>query len=284
MKRVKWLKQEIESTESLLTLVDAYQEIAAIRMRKVKKSVLSRREFMQGLNDAFAYISYSYKVYRDSLKKSDSGTILNTNGKTVSILLSSNTGLYGDVVRETFDLFEKGIKGQDTDIIVVGRMGKIFFDNSLTKKQYEYFEMSDKGIDEESVSLLLDKVINYSNVIVYHGVFKSILTQSPSATHVTGEVLKIEEGLSGYEANFLFEPSVEKIAEHFEKQILSLLLEQVVLESSLSKYASRMVSLDSAAGNIEDSLKSLDFRLKKSNHKNINSNLQSSIFGGILWS
>jgi len=283
MKRDKWLKQEIESMGGFLTLVEAYQEIAAVRMRKVKRSVLSRREFMQGLNEAFAYIFYSYKVYRESLKKSLRGTILNTNGKTVSVLLSSNTGLYGSVIRETFDLFERDIKGKDTDIIIIGRMGKRFFDYSKLKNQYEYFEMTDRGVDEENVSKLLEKVINYSNVIVYHGIFKSILSQTPSVTHVTGEVLKIEEGLSGYATNFLFEPSVEKVAEHFEKQITSLLFEQVVFESSLSKYASRMVSLDSAADNIEKRLDILDFKLKKTKHKNINSNLQSSIFGGILW-
>ena len=284
MKRDKWLKQEIESMEGFLTLVEAYQEIAAVRMRKVKRSVLSRREFMQGLNEAFAYISYSYKVYRESLKESLKDTVLNTNGKTVSILLSSNTGLYGDVIRKTFDLFEKDIKDKETDIIVVGKMGKRFFDNSRLKNQYEYFEMTDKGIDEENVSKLLEKVIDYSDVIIYHGVFKSILSQSPNVTHVTGEVLKIEEDLSGYDTNFLFEPSVGKIAEHFEKQITSLLFEQVVFESSLSKYASRMVSLDSAADNIEKRLGKLDFKLKKTQHRNINSNLQSSIFGGILWS
>ncbi len=87
-----------------LTMIEAYEEISAIRMRKVKKSILERREFMEGLNEAFAYIAYAYKIYRESLKEKAKNNILNTNGKTVSILLSSNTGLYGDVIRNTFNL------------------------------------------------------------------------------------------------------------------------------------------------------------------------------------
>ncbi|MFC1700404.1 F0F1 ATP synthase subunit gamma [Patescibacteria group bacterium] len=283
MKRDKQVEQEIESMRGLLSLVEAYQEIAAVRMRKVKKSVLSRREFMQGLNEAFAYIAFAYKLYRESLGETMRRTILNTNGKTISVLLSSNTGLYGDVIRKTFNLFQKDIRGKDTDIIIVGRLGKRFYDNSEMKKTYDYFEMTDKGIDEENVKRLLESVINYSNVVVYHGVFKSILAQTPGNTNITGEVLKIEENLSGYDARFLFEPSVEKVAEHFEKQILSLIFEQVVFESGLSKYASRMVSLDQAAENIGERLEKLDFIRKKAKHESINSSLQSNIFGGILW-
>ena len=64
MKRIKELKEELISLEEFLTMVEAYEEISALRMRKVKKSVLKRREFMQGLNEAFAYIAFSYKVFK----------------------------------------------------------------------------------------------------------------------------------------------------------------------------------------------------------------------------
>jgi len=283
MKRIKYLKMEKESMLDFLNMVEAYEEISAIRMRKVKKSILERREFMQGLNEAFAYIAYAYKIYRDSLKEKARNNILNTNGKTVSVLLSSNTGLYGDVVRSTYDLFENDIKSAETDIVIVGRMGKKFYDESGLKKPYEIFEMSDSGIDEINVKKLLNFVINYTSVIVYHGVFKSILTQEPFKTMVTGELMKIEKGLDSYDTRFLFEPSVEKVAEHFEKQIASLIFEQTIFESSLSKFASRMVSLDKSADSISSKIKYLSFNLSKAKHKDINAGLQSRIFGGILW-
>jgi ATP synthase F1 gamma subunit len=283
MKRIKFLKLELNSLTDFLTMVEAYEEISAIRMRKVKKSILERREFMQGLNEAFAYIAYAYKIYRESLKDKAKNNILNTNGKTVSVILSSNTGLYGGVVRSTFDLFETDIKKSETDLVIVGRMGKRYYDGSGLKKPYQYFDMSDNGIDEPNIRKLLDYVVNYAEVVVYHGVFKSILYQEAHATHVTGEVMKIEQSLDSYDTRFLFEPSVESVAEHFEKQISSLIFEQTVFESSLSKFASRMVSLDKAAENIGSKLGFLDFNLKKSKHKDINAGLQSSIFGGILW-
>lgn len=283
MKRVKNLKIEVVSLSDFYSMIEAYQEIAAIRMRKVKKSILERREFMQGLNEAFAYIAYAYNIYKQSLKEKAKTDILNTNGKTVLVLLSSNTGLYGDVVRATFDLFESDAKKMEIDIVLVGRMGKKYYDSSELKKPYKYFDMPDSGISELNIKGLLEHIVDYSNIIVYHGVFKSILNQEPIKTTVTGEVMKIEKSLGNYDARFLFEPSVEKVAEHFEKQISSLIFEQTVFESSLSKFASRMVSLDKASDSISSKLKFLDFNLKKAKHKDINVSLQSSIFGGILW-
>lgn len=283
MSRLKALKIERSSMADFLNMIEAYEEISAIRMRKVKKSILERREFMQGLNEAFAYIAYAYKIYRESLKEKSHNKILNTNGKTVSVLLSSNTGLYGDVVRNTYDLFENDIRDLDTDIIIVGRMGKKFYEASGLKKHYESFDMSDSGIDEANVKKLLDSVSNYTSVIVYHGVFKSILSQEPNKTAVTGELMKIENSLDSYDTRFLFEPSVEKVAEHFEKQIASLIFEQTIFESSLSKFASRMVSLDKSADNVSYKIKHLSFNLSKEKHKDINAGLQSRLFGGMLW-
>lgn len=283
MKRIKFLKLELASVTQFLTMIEAYEEISAIRMRKIKKSILERREFMQGLNEAFAYIAHSYKIYKESVKGKAKEEILNTNGKAISICLSSNTGLYGDVIKGTFELFAKDVKNKETDIAIVGKMGKKYYDGSGLKKPYEYFDMSDNGIDELNTKKLLDHIVNYAEVIVYHGVFKSILSQEASKTAVTGEVMKIEHSLDSSDTRFLFEPSVEEVAEHFEKQIASLIFEQTVFESSLSKFASRMVSLDKAADNIGSKINSLAIGLKKSKHADINANLQSSIFGGLLW-
>ena len=283
MRRAKLLKNEFLDLSDFYSMIAAYEEISALRMRKVKKSILERREFMQGLNEAFAYIAYAYKIYRDMLKGKAKNNILNTNGKTVSVLLSSNTGLYGDVIRSSFNLFESDIKKEKTDLVLVGRMGKKYFDETGNKQSYKYFDLSDSGIEEESVKEILDYVVDYTNVIVYHGVFKSILSQEPIKTMVTGELMKIEQSLGTYDTRFLFEPSIEKVAEHFEKQIASLIFEQTIFESSLSKFASRMISLDKAAENISSKLKYLNFSVLKTKHKELNAGLQSSIFGGILW-
>jgi F0F1-type ATP synthase gamma subunit len=271
--------------EGFLNMVEAYEEISAIRMRKVKKSVLSRREFLQGLNEAFSYIIYSYSVYRKGLKKGSGPDALTNNGRNVLVLLSSNTGLYGDIILRTFSVFIEDVKKSDsnTDIVVTGRLGKRLYDVSGARKDYKYFEMSDTASNDENIKNLLDYITNYNSVNVYHGVFKSILVQEPQKTYLTGEVLKIEDTTEKYNLSFIFEPSIEKVAKYFEKQILSLVFEQSAFESGLSKFASRMVSLDTAASNIALKSSGMGFELKKAKHKRTNSDIQENIKGGALW-
>ena len=106
MKSLKNIKDELDYLQGFLDMVESYEEIAALRTRKVKKSILERGEFMKGLNEAFAYISYAYRIYRESLKGKAKERVLNTNGKTVYVLLSSNTGMYGDIIVNTFEKFK----------------------------------------------------------------------------------------------------------------------------------------------------------------------------------
>jgi ATP synthase F1 gamma subunit len=279
------LKAELSDLEGFLNMVEAYEEISAIRMRKVKKSVLSRRDFLQGLNEAFSYIIYSYSVYRKSLKNKTDLNILSNNGRNVLVLLSSNTGLYGDIISRIFAIFIEEVRKSDTstDIVITGRLGKRLYDSSGMRRDYKYFEMSDTASNDENIKNLLDYITEYNSVNVYHGVFKSILVQEPQRTYLTGEVLKIQDSAEKYKLSFIFEPSVEKVAKYFEKQILSLIFEQSVFESGLSKFASRMVSLDTAAGNIASKNSSMGFELKKAKHKRTNSNIQENILGGALW-
>jgi len=283
MKSLKNIKDELDYLQGFLDMVESYEEIAALRTRKVKKSILERGEFMKGLNEAFAYISYAYRIYRESLKGKAKERVLNTNGKTVYVLLSSNTGMYGDIIVNTFEKFKKDAINSDADIFIVGKVGQRMYENLGTKKKYTYFEMMDNGIDEPAIKKLIEKVIEYSNIIVYHGSFKSVISQAATRTEVPGELKKIENNLKSYNERFLFEPSVEGVAEHFEKQIESLIFEQIVFESCLSKFASRMISMDIASENISNKIRLTDIGMKKAKHRDLNSSMQSVIFGGSLW-
>ena len=283
MKSIKNLKNEMDYLTGFLTMVESYEEVAALRMRKVKKSILDRRDFMEGLNEAFAHISYAYKVYKSSLKGKEKYTVLNTNGKTVSVLLSSNSGLYGDIIINTFDLFLRETSKIDTDIVIVGKLGKSMYESVQNKKKYEYFEMSDNEINDLSIKKLNEYILEYSNIVVYHGSFESFISQVPAKTEVRVELHKVGDSLLNYDKNFLFEPSIEKIAEYFEKQVASLIFEQIVFESYLSKFASRMVSMDAASDNIEIKIHKTDMAIKKIKHKDINADLNPVIFGGSVW-
>lgn len=288
MRNKKQLQSDHSTLSDLKTVIGSYEEIAATRMRKVKKSVLQNREFLGGLSDIYQRVMSTYRLYSEKRrghggKQVATLRVLPTNGKTVSILISTNTGLYGDIVKKAFDLFSKSILNNSHDIVIAGRVGKRMFENFAGKRTYKYFEVTDSSTDSKQMRDILDYILSYSNIIVYHGLFINMLSQQATATFVTGKALNIDDSKKIEALKCIIEPSVEEVSKFFEKQILSSIFEQAVYESNLSKFASRMVSLDYANENIGLSLKKVNFAKLKLRHTRDNLNQLERISGVTLW-
>jgi F0F1-type ATP synthase gamma subunit len=289
MRSNKVITSEITALTTLKKVIDSYQEIASIRMRKVRQHVLTNRDFLSGLNDIHWQVRSLYKKYK---RPKDEEVMRPTNGRTLSILLSSNTGLYGDITRKVFDLFYNEVKKTDTDLVIVGRFGKKFYDSSDLKRPYQYFDFSDSGTDVINSKELLKYVITFENILVYHGFFEDILSQVALRTAVTGG--SFEKAISDLESSpekdadqkwlgCIFEPSVQQVLSFFESQILSSIFEQTIFESSLSKFSSRMISLDFASNNLKKSLIRTNFKFLKAKHKAGDDRQLGLMSGMSLW-
>jgi len=291
MKTIKETKGDLLFLYDFHDLMETYEEIAAIRMRKVKRSVLMEREFLKGLSDVFKFVEMAYDTYLIKLGQLKKGKrhFLKTNGKDVCILLSSNMGLYGEVIHKTIYKYISDMRAGRSDMVVIGRVGKRVVESLLPGRAFQYFDFSDSGADDDNMKRVLDFILQYRNIFVYHGYFKSILNQEASVTSITGDISKFagfeevseirqkkEEQKFGF-----FEPSIEDVAAFFETQTLSVIFEQAMNESSLSKFASRMVTLDIAVNNINGQIKTTNFTLKKLKHRSFNRKqitLISSVF------
>jgi ATP synthase F1 gamma subunit len=281
MQSTKAVNSEIDTLESLKTIIESYEEISATRMRRVKKSVLQNRDFLEGLNDVYAIVEGAYNNYSKKITNSAP----KNNGKTVTILLSANTGLYGELVKNVFDMFMSEVKNNEHDLVLVGRIGRKLYEDGKYTYPYKYFDFSDSGTDNANLINILGYVLQYKDIIVYHGLFKNILQQIPSKTFVTGKAEKYGKTETKEQPKyyFIFEPSAEVIAKFFEDQLLAAMFEQTVNESSLSKFASRMVNLDFASENISHKLTSTSFEARKLKHRKMNSTQLSALSGISLW-
>jgi len=284
----KKIIQEIIDLKSIQTLVQTYEEIAASRMQRVKSSVLTTREFLAGLGEIFAQVQYSYEreiaKLRNQAKRAEEEAILSRNGKTVSVLLSANTGLYGDIVRQTFEKFLKGIINTKTDIVVVGRVGRGMFEASKPSVEgdYKYFDLPDSPATAEDFKKIIEHIVQYEKVVVYHGQFESILSQVPVGESLTGK-LAVEQEAAVEEQLYIFEPSLPVVISFFETQILASIFEQSVHESNLSKFASRMINLDRAVVNVGNRITKTDFKRQRAHHHSINKKQRDVLSSMALW-
>ena len=289
------VKTEIQELGSFKEIAQTYQEVAALRMRKIKDFVLKNREFLSGLATVYARVKLSYEeglkefLLSQGIKSEeqqqeyiDKMNFTVKNGRDALIFISANTGLYGDIISRVFDYFCKHIDTK-SDIVIVGRVGKILFEQRFPEKKYTYYELSDKAPEPQIVNQIMDVLSPYDHILVFHGKYKDILDQVPSQTSVSGDRLSLEVKEDLKRINCIFEPNIEEVFNFFEKEIKTTLFDQALYESSLSKFTSRMVSLDSATSNVTEKLSKLvlqrDILKHRRADKEKNTVLSSVVFG-----
>lgn len=288
------LKQEIETVESFRFLAQAYEEISVIKMQGVRSLVLKTRDFLEGISDVFYDVKSSYKrqiaiiMKKAAKEKKSLQTPLSAfqkNGKSVVVLLSANTKLYGDIVPRTFTLFMETIAKTNDDIVIVGKLGRELFAEADTKKPHTYFEVPDTKIVFEDLKPVVAHIFPYEQVTVFYGKFVNVINQTPTAASISGEktFATQEEGQPQVQTKFLFEPTLNKVLQFFESQIFSALFKQSVHESQLARHASRIRAMESALENIHDHLASLHGQQKKLRRLLAGKKQNEALSGISLW-
>lgn len=268
----KKLKLEIVQVDSLKTIVDVYGEVASIRMRKIRESVLKNRSFLSEIEEIFrdCLTSYAQKlsllVREGKMKKGVKITFLAHNGRSVSVLISANTGFYGNVVRETFYKFLADIRANDTEVTIIGKLGKSLYLDAEPGRPYTYFNLPDFGIDRQALSEAVKHLVQYEEIHIYYGKYYSVVTQKPDVYQIAAGT-PITDTISKPKYEYIFEPNVEKILMFFETQIFGSLFDQALRESQLAKYASRILAMEEAGENILVEIKHLETEMNKLRHK-----------------
>ncbi len=279
--------QEIDNLSGLRGMIETYEEIAASRIKRTRESVLKSRYFLDDLTLVFGDVKSSYKKEIDALMKKNKVkdpskiSFFVKNGKTLYVLLSANTGLYGSIVRDTFNLFIDEYKKEPSDIVIIGRQGLNMYQNELKSKNYVYFDFPDSDVDSDTLKKIIAYLINYQKIVVFFGKFQSIVTQKPTMSDISGnpEI----SGETQASMKYFFEPSIEKILAFFEQEIFSSIFEQTVRESQLAKFAARITTLDTSTENIKRRLGQMLYEKNKITHAEENKKQQQTFLSMTLW-
>ncbi|MEN9407972.1 MAG: synthase subunit gamma, partial [Candidatus Parcubacteria bacterium] len=280
------LKAELNRLTNLKTLIEAYEEIAANRMRKNRSVVLASRVFNEGLGGMYQQIKSSYRtqiltiMQRKRIANQRVLTMIKRNGKSVTLLISSNAGLYGDIVPRITEQFIAFTAKTESDIAIIGRLGRRLFEERNTNRQYSYFDFPDVDADPIEVEKLASFLIQYEKIYIFYGKFISVGVQQPTMLDVIGEEKEeLAADKTAPQIKYLFEPSLEQVMMFFEQQIFTSLIEQTVKEAELAKFASRMITLDSATENIKGALKTINLQQRILQHRQANKRQQELMTG-----
>jgi len=245
------LANEIDQLHLLETVTKAYGEIAALRMQRTRESVLAVRTFLEEIFEVFYEVRVAFANRERALRgKKANITFLSHNGKQVAVFLSSNGGLFGDIVKKTFDLFIQEARTSGNEITIIGKQGQGLFTSLMPGVPYTYFDLPDFAIKSSDLNPVIRHIVKYDEIHLYYGRFQNVVVQDPIKVTISSKI-EIGEQEQGKKArNYLFEPSLEDILLFFENEIFSSVFQQSINESQLAKLASRISAMNQASERI----------------------------------
>lgn len=278
---LKDIQEEIDEISSLKELTQVYGEIASTRMKKIRGYVLRNRDYLSAIKSIFEDTlgAYAQKLARlvqeGKIRMGGNVTFLAHNGKSVSVLISANTGFFGGIVKETFDFFLDDVRKNNYEATIIGKVGRTLFLEAEPNRPYMFFDLPDFGVEAGKLAEVIKHLVAYSEIRLYYGKFQSVVTQKPDLQTISAGT-PVSDKVAEPKVQYLFEPSIEDILMFFETQIFASIFDQSLRESQLAKFASRILAMDIASQNIEKRIG--DLRLKRlgglhkiANEKQLNS-------------
>lgn len=289
MVNLKEIVREVEDLFSMKQLVTTYEEIASMKMQRLRGNVLARRSFIYELAELYQELITSYKEqilellkYKKRQKDSKSNySVRAVNGKTACVFLSANSGLFGEILRKTYKEFITFADQHNAEPIIIGEFGKKLFEAQFPHRKYIFFTIGETGATKKTFKDILDELLVYENVVVFYARFESMASQNVAKLDFSAPETETADSLN--RVHYLFEPSLETILEFFEKQIFSSILDQTFTESDLARYAARMILLDRAMEKIGNRLKEVDLQKLLATHRVLNKKQIETLSSISMW-
>lgn len=289
MNYLKNIVTQIEDLTGIKDIVGASEEIASMKMRGIRTQVLQSRDINQELAEIYREVTISYKnqimtlVQQNARKGSNVNMSLKKgNGKTACVFLSANSGLFSKILERTYHEFVSYLEQHDVVPVIIGEFGKKLFRDQFPDREFVFYPFYEDQSQEDNFKKITSALAEYENVIIFYARFESMASQTVSSLDVSGMEKPVTQDAI-ITTHYLFEPSLEKILEFFEKEIFVGIIQQTVTESDLARYASRITTLDIARENINAKLKAINLEKRFATHRLMNKKQTEAITGISLW-
>lgn len=260
MRTLKRAAKDIDDARAMKGLLEAYEEIAATRMVKVREAIGSTRGYYQGLS-----------TLSDEVGADLSNIFEESSEKEAVVLLSANEGLYGDILDKVFAQFITHVQNSNSEVYIAGRVGEKMLKDYAPNIKYTSLPILDSEEGLSAIESIREKLLSYRNIKIFYGEFESIVNQNANVRGMSGAIegADVDEKATA-DLQYLYEPSLTKISKKFGEEIFVGIWEQTTKESELAQQASRLMHLDGALTKLDEEVKKLTkkrFKMVKKNEE-----------------
>ena len=276
------------SVKSTTQITKAMKMVSAAKLRRATERIVQIRPYADQLNKVLQNIAANLGGEMNT-----SFAVQRTVQRVLIVVVTSDKGLCGGfnansvksakvLINEKYP--ELAAKGK-VDILTVGKKGYDAFKSSKLKVNNDFggiygsltFENASKAA--EYIMYTFEQK-EYDVVEVVYGQFKNAGTQIPT----TEQFLPIKatvpvKGATKGKADYMFEPTQDKILKDLVPKILKTQFFRYLLDSNASEHGARMTAMDKATENANELLKSLNIMYNRARQAAITTELSEIVSG-----
>ncbi len=252
MQTEKNLKAELQTVHEVKNMLTSLQELYVNRMQKVKDSILTSREYYQGVFSILAEVLHEREIQFTQSSKQK------VKQSTLVILFSGSKKFAGSVNREVFNSFKKYIQTNICDIIVLGKIGRDLLIQHDIQNTYTHYEWAEDGKSTEIIQTIARCITKYSSVKLFFAQYVNLTSQKTLEVNLyEGLQRDIVKNLTP-KSEYIFEPDKLKVTNFFETRVLEAYLFHTLQELYLALMGSRVYRMEESSTNAKKLIKVLE--------------------------
>ena len=250
MANLKEIRNRISSIGSTMQITSAMKMVSAAKLKKAQDAITAMRPYSSKLTELLQNLSATLD--------SDAGGAYSKQrevSKVLLVVVTSNRGLCGgfnsSVIKETTQNIAANYQDVDVDLLTIGKKG-----NDILSKSYPVIDARNDIFDNltfDYVAEVAEKIMKlysdgtYDKIEIIYNRFKNAATQIPQVEQFLP--IKPLEGDTNASADYIFEPSKEKIVLELIPKSLKTQLYKAVRDSFAAEHGARMTAMHKATDN-----------------------------------
>jgi F-type H+-transporting ATPase subunit gamma len=293
--QAKAIKNKMKSIGSIKKITKTMEMVSISKMKKTVGSSVASRDYARYSLELLINLSKERNVTHPLLEKG-------VGAKTLLVIVASNKGLCGSYnvnISKSVSRLKEKQPDDEIECITIGKQAEKIANRNKLKIIASINEFKET-ISIEEIDVLkqiilkefLDKK-DYKNVLIaytqfikqldYRPTIRELIPIGPKA--VRNIIDEMEEGKKEEKfdkrsmALYLFEPNEERVLGKVVKDLLSVVLFQIMIEALASEHSSRMVAMKQATDSAEELLEDLKLTHNRARQARITQEV-AEIIGG----
>ncbi len=253
MPSIQKQRAELENIKSIQMISRVMRDVSVNKVKNLKETFERNLEFYNSIGHAFSSVKqliYQYHLgFAAELKKRP----------TAHIAITSNHQFYGDLNQKVAEVFLKKWDEVD-DKLMIGKTGKNYIDSDPKSKKCLFMNFEEDNPTRDEIYKVVGWSKKYDKIIVYYPKYEDPLHQVVTSIDIS-QILDFKEPESL--ERYIFEPDLATIHDFFTTQIQYILFQRIMLETDLSRTATRLIRMDSAEHSASEMYKKENFELRE---------------------